>query len=210
MERPPKINRRKFLGKAAAASLALTTVPRHVIGGPGYVPPSDKITLGYIGCGTQGIREMAALLQNPEIQIVAVCDPNKFTTDYVDWSLNNIRDTMRRILQDDSWGENIKGIPGGRDLGLELVQKYYGKSQGKGMYSGCSSYEDFRELLEKERDLNAIKIMTPDHLHATVAIASMKKGKHVVTHKPIANRMNEAKLTIGMAGKTELVTHLLA
>lgn len=51
-----RINRRDFLGSAAAASLAITIVPRHVLGGPGYVPPSDKITLGYIGCGTQGLR----------------------------------------------------------------------------------------------------------------------------------------------------------
>ena len=79
-----------------------------------------------------------------------------------------------------------------------------------GSYKGCSSYVDFRELLEKEKDIDAIKIMTPDHLHATVAIASMKKGKHVVTHKPIANRIYEGKLTIDTARKTGLSTHLLA
>ncbi len=205
-----KINRREFLGSAAAASLAFTVVPRQVLGGKGYVPPSDKITLGYIGCGTQGLRELAALLPNKSIQIVAVCDPNKFTTDYVDWSQNDVRNTIRRTLGDNSWGEAIKGIPGGRDIGQELVQKYYGKPNDSGKYAGCKSYEDFRELLESEKDLNAIKIMTPDHLHGTVALASMKKGKHVVTHKPIANRMYEARLTIDTAKKSGLSTHLLA
>lgn len=205
-----KINRRKFLGSAAAASMALTVVPRQVLGGPGFVPPSDKLTLGYIGCGTQGLREMVSLLANPELQIVAVCDPNKFSTNYVDWSLNGIRNGIRRALEDDSWGENIKGIPGGRDVGQELVQKYYGKSKDSGTYKGCSSYEDFRELLEKETDIDAIKIMTPDHLHATVAIASMKKGMHVVTHKPIANRMYEAKLLLKTIQSTGKKTHLLA
>jgi predicted dehydrogenase len=192
MANSKKINRRDFLGSAAAASLALTVVPRQVLGGPGYVAPSDKLTLGYIGCGTQGLREMAALITNPALQIVAVCDPNKFSTNYIDWSLNEIRNTVRKAIGDNSWGENFTGIPGGRDVGQELVQKYYGKSKGSGTYKGCNSYEDFRELLEKEKDLNAIKIMTPDHLHGPVAIASMKKGKHVVTHKPIANRMHEA------------------
>lgn len=210
MKNPKKINRREFLGSAAAASLAFTVVPRQVIGGQGFVAPSDKITIGYIGCGTQGIRELASLLPNPGIQIVAVCDPNKYTTDYVDWSQNSIRDSIRSALADNTWGEGIKGIPGGRDIGQELVQKYYGKSKDSGTYKGCASYEDFRELLEKERDINAIKIMTPDHLHAAVAIASMKKGKHVVTHKPIANRMHEARVTIDTARKTNLVTHLLA
>ena len=210
MSNSNKINRRKFLGSAAAASVALTVVPRQVLGGPGYVAPSDKITLGYIGCGTQGLREMASLITNPALQIVSVCDPNKFTTDYVDWSLNGIRDEIRKALGDNSWGEAIKGIPGGRDIGQELVQKYYGKSKDSGTFKGCTSYEDFRELLEKEKDIDAIKIMTPDHLHAPVAIASMKKGKHVVTHKPIANRMHEAKMTIDMAKTSGLSTHLLA
>jgi hypothetical protein len=210
MTNSKKINRREFLSSAATASLAFTIVPGKVLGRPGNVAPSDKITLGYIGCGTQGLREMAALIKNPAIQIVAVCDPNKFTTDYVDWSLNDVRNTIRTTLGDKAWGENIKGIPGGRDIGLELVQKYYGKSKDSGIYKGCTSYEDFRELLEKEKDLNAIKIMTPDHLHAPVAVASLKKGKHVVTHKPIANRMHEARVTIDTAKKTGLSTHLLA
>ena len=210
MANTKKINRREFLGTAAAASLAFTVVPRQVLGGPGYVAPSDKITLGYVGCGTQGLREMTALISNPALQIVAVCDPNKFTTDYVDWSQNDVRDSIRRALGDNSWGEAIKGIPGGRDIGQEFVQKYYGKSKDSGTYKGCASYEDFRELLEKEKDINAIKIMTPDHLHATVAIASMKKGKHVVTHKPIANRMHEFRLTFDTVTKTGLSTHLLA
>ncbi len=190
--------------------MAITVVPRHVLGGPGYVAPSDKLTLGYIGCGTQGMREMAQLIANPALQIVAVCDPNKFTTNYVDWSANDVRTASGTALQDKTWGENIKGIPGGRDLGQEFVNKYYAKSKDAGGYKGCQSYTDFRELLEKETGIDAIKIMTPDHLHATVAIASMKKGKHVVTHKPIANRMYEGKLTIETARKTGLSTHLLA
>ena len=152
-----KIKRREFLGSAAAASLALTVVPRKVLGGPGYIPPSDKITLGYIGCGTQGLREMTALIANPALQIVAVCDPNKFSTNYVDWSINDVKNGIRNALGDKTWGENITGIPGGRDIGQEFVQKYYGKSKESGVYKGCNSYEDFRELLEKENDITCNK-----------------------------------------------------
>ena len=131
-----KINRRKFLGSAAAASLAITVVPRQVLGGPGYVAPSDKLTIGYIGCGTQGLREMAQLLANPALQIVAVCDPNKLTTNYVDWSLNDIQNTIQTALQDKTWGEKLKGIPGGRDIGQEFVNKYYAKSKDSGQLQG--------------------------------------------------------------------------
>lgn len=209
MKNSSKINRREFLGTAGAASLAFTVLPASVIGGRGHVPPSDKLTLAYIGCGTQGIREMAPLLTNPKVQIVAVCDPNKYTTDYVDWSQNDVRNIIRRTLGDETWGSNITGIPGGRDVGLEFVQKFYARNKESASYR-CNAYEDFRELLEKEKDLMAVKIMTPDHLHGPVALASMKKGKHVVTHKPIANRMREARLTIDMAKQPGISTHLLA
>ena len=210
MSNTNKINRREFLGTAASASLAFSIVPRHVLGGPGYIAPSDKMSIGYIGCGTQGLREMATLIANPALRIVAVCDPNKFSTDYVDWSANDVRDTIRKTLNDNSWGESFNGIPGGRDVGQEFVQKYYGKSKESGVSKGCSSYEDYRELLEKEKDLDAIKIMTPDHLHAAIAMDSMKLKKHVVTHKPIANRMSEARLTIETASSSGVSTHLLA
>ena len=171
------MNRRELLGTAAASSLAFAVVPRHVLGGAGYVAPSEKVTIANIGCGTQGLREMPGMLENPDVQIVAVCDPNKFTTNYIDWSSNGIRAGIRNTLGDPNWGAGIEGIPGGRDIGKDYVQKYYAKNKPSGTYKGCNSYEDFRDLLEQEKDLDAIKIMTPDHLHATVAIAAMKKGK---------------------------------
>src|SRR3954469_18752740 len=80
-----EMNRRKFVGLAATAGAAFTIIPRHVLGGKNYVPPSDKITLAYIGVGTQGIRELLPLLQVPQIQVVAVCDPNKEARGYRDW-----------------------------------------------------------------------------------------------------------------------------
>ncbi len=204
-----KINRREFITSAAAASATFTIVPRHVIGGPDFIAPSDKVTIGYIGCGTQGMREMTQLIANPKLQIVAVCDPNKKSTDYIDWSPTGIRDGIRKALEDPSWGENYKGIPGGRDIGQEFVEKYYAKDKGN-KYKGCASYVDFRELLEKEKDVDGLKIMTPDHLHAAISIAAMKKGKHVVIHKPIANRMYETKRVIDTARETGVSTHLLA
>lgn len=208
MESNKSINRREFLGTAATAGLAFTIVPRHVLGGPGYVAPSDKLPIAYIGCGTQGMREMVELIPNPKLQIVAVCDCNKLSTDYYDWSPNGIRDSIRKALGDNSWGSQFNGVMGGRDIGQDFVQRYYSKANGTA-YT-CPSYADFRELLDKEKNFDAVKIMTPDHLHGTISIAAMKHGKHVVIHKPIANRMYEARLTIDTAKKTGLSTHLLA
>jgi predicted dehydrogenase len=210
MKPQKNLNRRKFLGSASVSSIAFAVVPRHVLGGSGYVAPSDKVTVANIGCGTQGLREMPGMLGNRDVQIVAVCDPNKFTTNYIDWSSNGIRDGIRRTLGDSTWGAGIEGIPGGRDIGRDYVEKYYAKNKPSTKYKGCNSYEDFRDLLDKEKDLDAIKIMTPDHLHAAIAIAAMKKGKHVVTHKPIANRISEGRLVIETARRKKVITHFLA
>jgi len=202
------INRRRFMGSAAATG-AFTIVPRHVLGGSGYVPPSDKITLAQMGMGTQGFSELGGLLANPEIQIVAVCDPNRDSNDYVEWSKGSIRNRLRQLLGKPNWRENDSGCPGGRDIGQEVVNTYYANQRSAEKFKACSSYADFRELLEKEKDLDAVKIMTPDHLHATIAIAAMKKGKRVMVHKPLANRMYEARLVIETARQTKVATHFL-
>src|SRR6478752_197828 len=209
MKSRKKFNRREFIGAVGLGSMA-TIVPRHVLGGKGFVAPSDKINIAYIGCGTQGLREMCELLPNPEIQIVSVCDPNKMSTNYIDWSANGIRDGIRKVLNEPLWGDKLTGIPGGRDVGKELVDTFYSKSKDVKSFKGCTSYADFRELLDKEKNIDAVKIMTPDHLHAYISIAAMKRGKHVVIHKPIANRIYEAKLSIETARKTGVSTHLLA
>ena len=203
------IARRKFMGSAAASG-AFTIVPRHVLGGSGYVAPSDKITLGHIGMGTQGFAELGGLLAEPEIQIVAVCDPNRDSNDYVEWSKNSVRNRIRGYLGNPTWRENDTGCPGGREVGREVVDTYYARQRGADKFKACAAYADFRELLEKEKDVDAVKIMTPDHLHATIAVAALKKGKHVMVHKPIANRMYEGRLAVETARKTKLVTHLLA
>lgn len=203
------INRREFLAPAAAG-LALTIVPRHVLGGPGRVAPSDKITLAYIGCGTQGTREMLRLIGAPEVQITAVCDPVKDGTNYIDWSPTGIRDSVRRVLENPNWGAGVSGIRAGRDMAKEIIETCYAKKRESEKFKGVASYADFRELLEKEKDLDSVKIMTPDHLHATISIAAMKKGKHVLMHKPLANRVAEVRMVVETARKTGVATHLLA
>ncbi len=202
-------DRRKFLGTAAGAA-AFTLVPRHVLGGPGYVAPSDKITLAYIGTGTQGLREMVNLLPAPEIQIVAVCDPSKDAVEYRDWSKEGLLNQIRRTLAKPDWKAGAEGaIPGGRDAAKDIVDTYYSNQRSGDGFKACASYADYRELLDKEKDLNAVKIMTPDHLHGVIAMAAMKRGKHVIVHKPIANRLKEARLVIDTARKTGVATHFM-
>ncbi len=194
------------MGSAAAIAATISVVPSSVIAGTGHVPPSDQITVANIGCGTQGLREMGELLNNPKVRVVSVCDSNKFSTDYIDWSPNGIRNGIRQVLNDNTWWEGVPGIPGGRDVGKAYVDQFY-KSNAD---SGCTSYEDFRELFAKESDLDVVKIMTPDHTHAAIAILAMDKGVNVVTHKPISNRLIEGRKVIDKAKESGAITHLLA
>ena len=66
------IDRRNFLKTTAKATVAFTIIPRFVLGGKGYVPPSDKIVLGFIGTGKQG----RGLIRNfgSRAQVVAAAD----------------------------------------------------------------------------------------------------------------------------------------
>jgi len=205
----PGLSRRKFMLASGAAATTFAIVPRHVLGGPGFVPPSEKINLAYIGCGTQGLREMLPMLNLPEVQIVAVCDPVKDGHDYVDWSRDELRASIATALGKPDWRRGVPGIPGGREVAKEIIETSYANQRASRKFNGCASYADFRELLENEKDVNAVKIMTPDHLHATIAIAAMKKGKHVLMHKPIANRLEEARLVVETARRTKVATHFL-
>ncbi|MCP5517231.1 MAG: Gfo/Idh/MocA family oxidoreductase [Verrucomicrobiales bacterium] len=204
-----KIDRRRFLSTAAATGM-FTIVPRQVLGGQGTVAPNSRITLAHIGMGTQSISELGGLLEEPALQIVAVCDPNRDSHDYVEWGRNSIRSRIRSYLGNPTWREGRSGCPGGREVGREVIDTYYAKQRGTDRFRGVTPYVDFRELLEKERDIDAVKVMTPDHLHATVAVAALKRGRHVLMHKPLANRLREGRLVIGTARQTGRETHLLA
>ena len=128
----------------------------------------------------------------------------------MDWSRDGLRNEIGQLLGRPDWRAGSGDIPGGREVGREVIQAYYAAQRGDGSFKGVSSYADFRELLAKEPDVDAVKIMTPDHLHATIAIAAMNRGKHVMMHKPLANRLRESRLVLETARRTGVATYLLA
>ncbi len=207
---PEKLTRRRFVAGTTVAAAGISIVPSHVLGGPRHIPPSDKINVAYIGTGTQGLRELPRLIQQPEVQVTAICDPQQKAIDYYDWSPTGLLNSMRELIGNPNWetgGNNT--IPGGRDNGQQIVNGYYSRIKDEN-YKGCRAYPDFRELLAKEKDIDAMKIMSPDHLHGVMAMAAMKRGIHVTMHKPIANRLIEAKKVIDQANTSDVTTHLIA
>ena len=71
MSKKPNISRRQFLGGATAAVTAFTIVPRHVLGGAGHTPPSEKLNIAGIGTGGRGAGNIAEVSSE---NIVALCD----------------------------------------------------------------------------------------------------------------------------------------
>jgi predicted dehydrogenase len=207
-ERPgAQISRRTFVGGAVSAA-AFTIVPRHVLGGPGYTPPSEKLNAACIGVGAQGTRVMMDFLRQPDLQIVSVCDVNKESSDYSEWGTNELRDKERRLLGQPDWGADWKGCTCGREPARRLVEAYYAGRSPSGQYRGCAAYNDFRELLEKEKDLDAVIVGTTDHWHAPISIAAMRKGKHVYCQKPLTRTVYEAHKMGEVARETKVATQL--
>ena len=69
-------------------------------------------------------------------------------------------------------------------------------------------YQDYRELLEKERDLQSVNVSTPDHMHAPIGMAAMRRGLHVYGQKPLTHDLYETRRLTEFAREKKLVTQM--
>src|SRR5579864_442723 len=216
------VSRREFLAQSATAALGFSIIPRRVLGGPGYVPPSDKVNIAFIGVGAQGLRVMLRFLREADVQGVAVCDVNKSGSNYPQWSQHEFCNSVRKLLGVDSGWDwlspdqpiqlthslRVTGGVAGREPCQKIVEGYYASQQPSGKYKGCTAYSDFRELLEKQKDLDAVVVCTTDNLHAAVSAAAMKKRKHVFCQKPLTHTIYEARRIAEIARQTGVATQI--
>ncbi len=76
-------------------------------------------------------------------------------------------------------------------------------------YPDAKQYKDFREMLDKEdKNIDGVVVGTPDHLHAPVSIAAMKRGKHVYCEKPLTHTVREARMMAEVAREHKLATQM--
>ena len=75
-------------------------------------------------------------------------------------------------------------------------------------FPNAKKYKDFRIMLEKQKDIDAVMIATPDHTHAVIAMAAMKLGKHVFCQKPLAHTVYEARMMKEAARKYKVQTQM--
>jgi predicted dehydrogenase len=216
------VSRRKFLREAGAAAVGFSIVPRRVLGGVGFVPPSDKVNIAFIGVGSQGLRVMLKFLAQPDVQGVAVCDPNKSSANHPQWDTHEFCNSVRKLLGVDSGWDwlspdepiqlthalRVTSGVAGREPCQKIVDGYYGTQQRSGTYRGCAAYSDFRELLEKQKDVDAVVVCTTDNLHAAASAAAMKKKKHVFCQKPLTHTIYEARRIAEIARETGVATQI--
>lgn len=69
-------------------------------------------------------------------------------------------------------------------------------------------YNDYREMLDKEKDIDAVTISTPDHVHGPAAAYAMERGKHVYVQKPLTHNIREARILAEMAREQKVVTQM--
>ena len=154
-------SRRTFLSATAAAGFSFTIVPRHVLGGAGQVPPSERVNVAGIGAGGMGGGDIATV-HRLGANIVALCDVDEVRA-----------------------AGSFNAFPNAR------------------------RYKDFRVMLEKEaKNIDAVTVGTPDHIHAVAAMAALRAGKHVYCQKPLTHTLFECRELTKAARSAGLATSM--
>ena len=177
------LSRRQFVQGASLSAAGFMIVPRHVVGGPGFVPPSDQVTVGIVGAGGKGRQNTEELLKFDDVRVVAIADPSDY------WNLE----------------EFYYKSKAGRGVVKKMVEDHY---RQKKQAIAVAEYMDIRPMLEKESALDAIMCSTPDHTHAFVSLLALRAGKHVYCEKPLTHNIWEARQVQQAARETGLATQM--
>ncbi|MBC7826161.1 MAG: Gfo/Idh/MocA family oxidoreductase [Chitinophagaceae bacterium] len=177
------MNRRSFLRNAGFVSASISfpaIVPSSVFG---KKAPSNRITIGMIGMGRQGYGQN---LQGSNLQSIGARIPGVL----------EISDAQVVAVCDvDSWRMN---------KAKEAVERYYSQKATNGIYKGCSTHVDFREVLAR-KDIDAVMISTPDYWHVPMGILAAKAGKHISCEKPLSMSVHQGRLFADIVKKYMVV-----
>lgn len=173
MNRTSNLSRRQFLkvtGTALGAATAPMFVPASTLGRSGLTPPSERITMGFIGIGGQGRGHLlggawtyvaGGYAGRDDVQVLAVCDV---------------------------WREK-------RESAAQQVNENYARKRGTAGHNTCQPYTDFRQVLDRS-DIDAVLIATPAHWHSTMAAMAADAGKDIYCEKPTAVTIAESKAVL--------------
>ncbi len=152
------LSRRNFIKTASLIGL-FTIVPRHVLGGNGHTPPSERVNIASIGLNGMGAIDLENV--KDDNNIVALCDVDE-----------------------------------------QLAGPIFAE------FPMARKYRDYRVMLDKQKDIDAVMIATPDHTHAVIAMAAIKAGKHVFIQKPLTHTIFEARQLTLAAREANVATQM--
>ncbi|NQV32807.1 MAG: Gfo/Idh/MocA family oxidoreductase [Phycisphaeraceae bacterium] len=155
-----QLTRRRFIKTASTICLP-AIVPASVLGLGRQPAPSERVTVGCIGLGGQGDRDMMGLMTDDRVQVVALCDCDSGSTHY-----------------ERGW---LRGLAPAKSK----VEAYYAAEKQAGTHRGVLATPDYRELLARQ-DIDAVTCSTPDHWHAAIVVAAARAGKDIYCQKPLS------------------------
>jgi predicted dehydrogenase len=105
---------------------------------------------------------------------------------------------------------DIKSLTASKNLKLVAVAEVdlARAAEVKKLFPDVKVYQDWRELLDKEKGLTSVNVSTPDHMHAPITMRAMQQGLHVYTQKPLTQTIYEARQLRKVAADKKLVTQM--
>jgi predicted dehydrogenase len=190
-----ELPRRDFMRGAAAATAAFTFLPGLSHGRQRRISANDKVNIAAVGVGGRGRSVMQAMSSQ---NLVAMCD--------VDWAYvdNRFADITTQI-ENATKRANDATDAAQKERALQQVTTWQAL---QAQIPKSKRYTDFREMLDKQKNIDAVMIATPDHVHAHIALAAMDLGKHVYVEKPLAWSVDECRRLARKAADTKLQTQM--
>lgn len=109
-------------------------------------------------------------------------------------------------------GADIGSLSGSKNLKLVAVAEVDSGTKNlaelKKKWPDLRVYADYRDLLDKEKDLNSVNVSTPDHMHAPIAMRALNRGLNVYGQKPLTQTIHEARRLTEVAAAKKVVTQM--
>jgi predicted dehydrogenase len=185
----------------------LTVVPRHVLG-RGMQAPSDTVNIAVVGLGMGASNAEAVMSQN----IVALCDVQ-----------DSLMASAIQRFEKLAGATANSGPRGGGTARRSRISAAQEKANArrpahvrredaarfvKQNLPKLGKYRDYRQMLEKQKDIDAVIVATPDHMHAPIAVMAMDLGKHVYVQKPLCWSVEEARYLAKKAKDRKVVSQM--
>ena len=189
------VTRRDFIRTVGTTGAGLTIVPRHVLG-RGQTAPSDRLNIAGVGVG--GMGKINLLNAVPNNNIVALCDADwgfaGRAWDALPDDLKREEDRLPKVTDPSARASSLERIGALKQVIPELPR--------------IKRYTDYREMFDKQKDIDAVIVATPDHLHAPVGMAALEMKKHVYVQKPLTWSVHEARELAKKAKNTKVATQM--